>query len=308
MLLRGTLDALAAQTLCDHEVIVVDDASTDGSADEALIDAAAGRPVRLVVGRGRGAVAARQVGVEAARADLLAFTDSDCIPDPGWLAAGVAALDDGADVVQGLTRAARPPRPMERTLWSTKDDGLFATCNVFYRRAAYTAAGGFESNGSLGFRPGAQLRGLGFGEDALLGWRVRRNGRARFVADASVAHHVFDVDVRDSLRRAWTLGAFPQLFRQIPELRPLLDEELDRGRRSRLPLYLVVGFVGLGRHGRRLASLSALWWLTARYRAIRATEPSRRRAVKVLPLDLATELVGTVALLSGSIRSRTMVL
>src|SRR5260370_898021 len=62
--LRGTLDALAAQTLCDHEVIVVDDASTDGSADEALIDAAAGRPVRLVVGRGRGAVVARQAGVE----------------------------------------------------------------------------------------------------------------------------------------------------------------------------------------------------------------------------------------------------
>src|SRR5579884_3101587 len=75
-LLRRCLDALAAQTFADHEVIVVDDGSTDGAGDEARRDACAGRPVRLLRTPSVGAVAARAAGVRAARGPVLAFTDS----------------------------------------------------------------------------------------------------------------------------------------------------------------------------------------------------------------------------------------
>src|SRR5690606_2178999 len=149
-MLAELLHALAAQTYADAEVIVVDDGSTDGSAEEAER-----RGVRVVRGDGQGAVAARQAGVKAARGEILAFTDSDCVPEPGWLEAGVRAVDAGADVVQGHTRPARRRALLERSLW-VDDDGLYETANVFYRRTAFDAAGGFD--GSLGdrygFRPG----------------------------------------------------------------------------------------------------------------------------------------------------------
>src|SRR5439155_12779705 len=78
------LDALAAQTLRreEFEVIVVDNASTDGTADVAR--AAGARVVsEAIANRSR----ARNAGFAAAQTDLIAFTDGDCVPDPRWLEA-----------------------------------------------------------------------------------------------------------------------------------------------------------------------------------------------------------------------------
>jgi glycosyltransferase involved in cell wall biosynthesis len=307
-LLGATLDALGAQTVADHEVIVIDDGSTDGSGDLARECAAADQRVRVLDGDGRGAVAARTVGVEAARAPVLAFTDSDCVPDERWLEAGLARIDAGADVVQGLTRPVRPTRPLERSVWSMRDDGLFATCNVLYRRSAFEAAGGFDGRAGdrLGFRPGSRLRGYGFGEDTLVGWRVRKAGRAEFAPDAIVGHAVFPVDVADALTRAWTMGAFPGLFREIPELRALLEEDLRLGLRRRAPVYLL-GAAGLLRW-RRLALVAIVVWVGGHVLELQRTEPSRLRRAKVLPLLLALDATHAVALVWGSIRARTPVL
>src|SRR6188472_4377388 len=115
-LLRDLLDALEDQSWTDVEVVLVDDGSTDGAADEAEGRAVGGRPITVLRQEGSGAVAARQAGVAAARGRILAFTDSDCVPDPGWLEAGVAAFDAGADVVQGHTHPARRRAPLERSL------------------------------------------------------------------------------------------------------------------------------------------------------------------------------------------------
>src|SRR5438093_9901845 len=71
------------------EVIVVDDASADGTgtALERLASAAS-IPVRAVrLAARRGPAGARNVGWRLARAPLVAFTDDDCVPQPGWLAA-----------------------------------------------------------------------------------------------------------------------------------------------------------------------------------------------------------------------------
>jgi len=82
------LSALAAQDYPEFEVVVVDDGSTDGTADVVRNRASGDRRVRLVSvdpvePRKKHAVAA---GIEAARFDLIALTDADCRPPNGWLA------------------------------------------------------------------------------------------------------------------------------------------------------------------------------------------------------------------------------
>lgn len=305
-LLRELLEALAKQSFGDFEAIVVDDGSTDGSADEVLTAAAEGVPVRLVHGTGHGAVAARLAGVEMARGEYLAFTDDDCVPHEHWLEAGVAALDAGADVVQGVTRPHGPVRPLDRTIWVERHDGLYNTCNVFYRRAAYDGAGGFQPNAgtTLRFRPGRRAKGLGFGEDALLGWRVRRAGAAAFAPDAVVEHHVFPPDVGDALRRAWMSGAFPALVGEIPELRDTaLAHRFFLGT-TRVPLYAAIALVLAGRRGAAVTCLGL--WAAAHARSMRWV--SMRRRAAALPGELAIDATLAAALVTGSVRARRLVL
>ena len=301
-LLADLLDALDRQTFREFEVIVVDDGSTDGSAE--LADA---RGVAVIRGDGIGAVAARQLGVKAATGEVLAFTDSDCVPEPGWLEAGMRAIDDGADVVQGHTRSARRRGLLERSLW-VEDDGLYETCNVFYRRTAFDAVGGFDSDAAdrLGFRPDERAKGLGFGEDTLLGWKVRRQGVATYAPDAVVVHAVFPPDIPDQLSRTWQAAAFPGLLREVPELRgAFLRHGVFLGG-LRVPLYLAALCAVLRRP--KVAALGVGWWVASHWRAARRLEPSRKRCLKALPVLLATDALTGAALVVGSTRTRSLVL
>jgi glycosyltransferase involved in cell wall biosynthesis len=306
-MLRDLLAALEQQTFRAFEVIVVDDASTDGSADEAEAAAERGVPVQVVRRTdGGGAVAARLAGVEQARGEVLAFTDSDCVPSPRWLEQAMSAIDEGADLVQGLTRPTGPVGPLERSVWAEREDGLYATCNVLYRRSAYERARGFVPDGGalFGFRAGQLARGLGFGEDSLLGWRVRRSGRTAFVPDAVVEHQVLPFEARGAVSRAWQAGGFPALVREVPELREtLLDHRYLLGRRGQLWLLGAVAAAVLRRP--RLAVLAGGLWVRAHARRIdRTTDRWPVELVGVLALDAVSE----AALLAGAVRARVLVL
>ena len=306
-LLEHLLTGLAAQTFRDFEVIVVDDASTDDSPVVAEHAAARGEPVRLVrQTHAVGAVGARVAGVAVARGEILAFTDSDCRPQPEWLSALVAAIDQGADVVQGLTRPARPAGALERTVASHGDDGLYATCNVAYRRSAFDAVGGFDTGADavLGFRRDERARGLGFGEDSLLGWRVRRNGSSVFEPKAVVEHHVFAFEAAGAVSRAWQAGAFPALVREIPELRgTLLHRRVLLGRRRQEWLLLAVVLAVVRRPWLALIALAPWLWHHAN-RIDRADARWPARVAVLLGLEVVTE----TALVAGSARARTIVL
>jgi cellulose synthase/poly-beta-1,6-N-acetylglucosamine synthase-like glycosyltransferase len=88
------LAALACQTLPpeQYEVIVVDDGSTDDTADRASRCGA--RVVRLR--RNQGPAQARNAGLAAARGEIVVFTDSDCEPTAGFLAALTGPLRDAS--------------------------------------------------------------------------------------------------------------------------------------------------------------------------------------------------------------------
>jgi hypothetical protein len=261
-----------------------------------------------VRGAGPGAVAARITGVAASTSPYLAFTDSDCRPDPGWLEAGVAALEAGADVVNGATRPAGPVGLLDHSV-ASGEEGLYPTCNVFYRRSAYVAAGGFDPRAGerLRFRPGRRARGLGFGEDTLLAWTVRRRGRAAFAPEAGVAHEVVHDGAIGTVSRAAMVAAFPALVREVPELRgtKLVRARVSLGRRSRLPVYVLAG--ALAARQPRVAALAGGWWVVSATTELREAPGPWSGRLRALPVVLARDVVSAVCLLAGSVRARSPV-
>ncbi len=111
--LAATLQALAAQDLPRdaYEVLVVDDGG--GVPLEAVLQACRGAlNLTLLTEKHAGPAAARNAGIAAAHGTLLAFTDDDCLPDPGWLRALIDAHGrrPGA-FLGGRTHNALPHNP-----------------------------------------------------------------------------------------------------------------------------------------------------------------------------------------------------
>jgi GT2 family glycosyltransferase len=192
-----TLDALERQTSADFDIIVVDDESTDDT--PRLL---AERGVRTLRVRRGGPGQARQQGWRETDAAVVAFTDDDCIPSPGWLEHLVRPLRDGvADFAQGRT-IPRPDQidgagPWARSQSVEREDGLYQTCNIAYRRDVLEAVGGFRRS----------FAGpLTAGEDTDLAWRALEAGfRSAFAPRALVEHEVWDRSYGEHLRdrRRW---------------------------------------------------------------------------------------------------------
>lgn len=189
--LPACLQALATQDYPHVEVIVVDDGSDDETA--AVAEAGAARVVRT---RPVGASVARNLGIEQARGSIVAFTDGDCVADPGWVRALVEALDssgatgvggrqinvfpaaqwalrDGfeaffraASVVSDYTRGDQRPRFVQHN----------ASCCSAYRIDAIRAVGGFTP-------------GLWPGEDVDLDLRLAAQGGTFYYVPWAIVHH-----------------------------------------------------------------------------------------------------------------------
>lgn len=119
--LPATLDALLAQTFSDFEIIVVNDGSTDATAE--ILQAYQDIPdFRVITQHNRGLAGARNTGIAAARGIFVGFCDADDIWLPGKLRAHVShlreapyvgvsysgsALIDDNDVAMGMSQRPR---------------------------------------------------------------------------------------------------------------------------------------------------------------------------------------------------------
>lgn len=298
----STLDGLAAQDFRDGvEVIVADNASTDGTGELARESPVVSAVVRL---EGLGPADSRNAGVGAAGGRLIAFIDSDCRPTPGWLGAGVVALER-ADLVQGMTLPDpdAPVGPFDRTLTVRRANGLFESANMFLTRELFDRVGGFRHFEGVG-----RGQARPFGEDVLFGWRARRLGARTGFCDQALAHHaVFAGGLAEYVRERKRLRFFPELALEVPELREeFFYKRWFLGRRSAAFDLALAGIVLAGAL-RKPAALA----LAAPYAAQisdRVLGGSAWHAVKMLAAEVAADSVGLAALCAGTARTGAPVL
>ncbi len=198
-MLAEVLHGLEAQEFGSFEVIVVDDASTDGSLEHARQVC---RPFRAVEHeRNEGFAAACNAGAAAASGELVAFLNNDAVPEQAWLRELVDCIDRhpeaacvdsklyrrGSDhVLDGAGDAFTWGLKAYRRGTGTHDDGLYsreeeillasgAAC--LWRADAFRHLGGFAEEF------------FAYYEDVDLSLRARRTGYEIWFAPAAVAWH-----------------------------------------------------------------------------------------------------------------------
>jgi len=258
-----------------------------------------------------GPAPARNHGVSLATAPIIAFTDSDCRPDPDWLARGLAAFD--SPKVAFCTGPVLP-KPEGEVHMTTKvtfvtraEHPTFPTANAFYRRDLFVGFGGFDI--SLSYRdPFDRATECA---DTDLAWRLIEAGYdRRFVPDAIMFHELEDQGLLMWILEPTRLFVLPALVRR----HPILREKLLTARYFFYPaswlLYCAALVV--------LAAALAWTWLLALIPLLllvqgivrtRSADPRvlARFAGRVM-LHLPRMLTMTLSLLYGSARFRCLVL
>ncbi|HTX36179.1 MAG TPA: glycosyltransferase family 2 protein [Bryobacteraceae bacterium] len=210
-LLRACLRSLAQQAGVDFETIVVDNGSSDGSADLAEHEFRA----RVIRNReNRGFCAANNQGIAAGRGEFVALLNNDAEAGPGWLAALQRACTRAPDIGMVASKVlvwedparidkaghliypdgqnrGRGSGVLDRGQFDHEEEVLWPDgCAALYRREMLDQIGGFDEDF------------FAYGDDAELGLRARIAGwRCLYTPEAVVRHHRGATLGKDSGRR-----------------------------------------------------------------------------------------------------------
>ncbi len=273
---RDAVGSAFAQSEPPAEVVVVDDTSTDGSADAAR---EAGARVIHNLSR-RNAGGARNAGIEATRGELLGFLDADAVAPKDWLARARAAFASDASIVGvgGRIVNGRPTRYGELDYYLNHSEWIAAgapgerknipTMAIVYRRDAVGPVRFPESNTGedtafalavTGRTPGGRLwydPGI-----VVTHQHERLNSRAFWEKQVACGRTIYETR-RDFDRPGKSLVRFPALLFLFPHLWITLGRMLRAGHAGKavtlLP-WLVTGEVARirGFHLARRAHLRA---------------------------------------------------
>jgi len=192
--IKACCDGLALLNYPNFEVIIVDDGSNDGTGNIAV--EAGFRVIRI---DNQGLSAARNVGIEAATGEIIAFIDDDAFPDPHWLTylaatfkstsfvgVGGPNLTPDDDSLLSKCVGAGPGGPVHVLLTDSLAEHIPGV-NMAFRKTCLQEIGGFDPQ----FRTA--------GDDVDVCWRLQeREWELGFNPAAVVWHHR-----RDSIRNYW---------------------------------------------------------------------------------------------------------
>jgi GT2 family glycosyltransferase len=252
--LRRCLEALATLDYPREllELVVVDDGRREL---EALVAPYRERvEAKLIAGPGKGPALARNAGIAAASGELLAFTDDDCAPDPGWLAALARAVGDRERIAGGRTVNGLPRNSYSAASQAINDavydhynadpgHALFlASNNIAGPATAFARLGGFDGRFSLAA-----------GEDRDLCTRWLEQGGELYLEQAAIVEHFHELGFGGFWRQHYGYGRGTYLQRRF---------RAERGSSFELAPAATSGILGsAARRGLRERSPARLWLL-----------------------------------------------
>jgi cellulose synthase/poly-beta-1,6-N-acetylglucosamine synthase-like glycosyltransferase len=208
--LHHCLKGVFPQNFQFFEVILVNNNSKDGSAliAKQFVQEHQGRCSYFVEPE-QGPSPARNTGARSARGEIIAFTDSDCIPDEHWLRYISQAFDKPSiGAVAGKIIGSRSANSVETfhalfTLKGEKEEkiyesfslnaGGFATANFAIRKDLFEKLGGFDESRS-------------FGEDHDLCARIYESGHCIKYIPSGIVYHLHRSDVISTCKQAFHFG------------------------------------------------------------------------------------------------------
>ncbi len=207
--LASCLDSLGKLNYPEYEVILVDDGSTD---DTAYI-AAQFPSVRYIHQSNQGLSHARNTGAIAAKGEVFAYTDSDCMVDPDWLYYLIGTLVSGDYAGVGGPNVTPPAKNWIQACVAAAPGGpshVLLTdviaehipgCNMAFYRWAFERVGGFDTE----YRKA--------GDDVDFCWRIQQAGWVIAFSPTAIVWHYRRFTLRAFLKQQDGYGEAESLLR-----------------------------------------------------------------------------------------------
>jgi glycosyltransferase involved in cell wall biosynthesis len=211
--LKECVDSLLNQDFCkdNYEIIMVDNNSSDNGPD--ILKSYGQRIVLLQEKDGKGSCPARNTGISEAKAEILAFTDSDCVAEKNWISKIYEAFTPNIQVVAGEIYAYRPQTAVEKYY----EKHMLQKTNLSYK-SPYAVTANLAIKKSLFEKVGTFSTERPQTGDVEFSFRITSKGYNINYAKDAVVYHKNIATLR---------GLFKKIFFQGFYAPPLVKEYID---------------------------------------------------------------------------------